>query len=254
MFDAAGNVIILIDHERQIVEWNKAAAQIFEVEKKDAIGKNFEEIISNKVMRADINERYNPNSATENLGEYQVNIKTKTGNKYQILWTISHLEDNNNKSQSILLIGQNVSQRTLEEKERKRSEAKLRSNFLFLNTLLNTLPSLVYYKNTEGQYLGCNTNFANYFGLKPDQIIGKYTQELNPEPESKTIVAEDKRVFETGQKQVKQISKIYVDGKRHHFIVYKTAFYNPNQTIGGLVGVMVGYHQVKRNGRRFTPK
>lgn len=245
MFDAAGNLIILIDKDRKIKEWNKTAEQIFELGKQEAIGRNFEKIITNKVMRADINDRFNLKADPENKKEYQVNIRTKTGNKYQILWTISHLNDTMDVFQSILLIGQNVTRRVKEEQERKRSEARLRSNYLFLNTLMNSLPSLVYYKNIESQYLGCNTNFADLFGLKPDQIVGKYTKDLNPGPESETIMFEDRQVYETGEKQVKQITKTFHDGKTRHFIVYKTAFYKPDQSIGGLVGVMVDITKMK---------
>jgi PAS domain S-box-containing protein len=245
MFDAAGNIIVLIDKNHKILEWNKAAAQIFEISKYDSLGKDFEEIITNKVMRADINDRFSNLLDIEGQGEYQVNIRTNTGHKYQILWTISHLKDNNDQSQSILLIGQNVSQRVKEERERKKSEAKLRSNFLFLNTLMNSLPSLVYYKNTNHQYLGCNTNFAHFFGMKPEEVVGKYTQDLNPSSESENIIADDEIVFETGQRQVKQISKRYSDGKTHHFIENKTAFYNQDQTVGGLVGVLVDITKIK---------
>jgi PAS domain S-box-containing protein len=245
MFDAAGNIIVLIDKTHKIVEWNNAAAQILEIPKTSALGKYFEEIITNKVMRADINDRLNNKTDDENKSEYQVNFKTNSGQKYQILWTVSHLNDNNNLFHSILLIGQNVSFRAQEEKERKRNEAKLRGNLLFLNTLMNSLPSLVYYKNTSGQYMGCNVNFADYFGTKPEQIIGKYTQDLMSASESKTIIAEDKLVFETGKKQIKQITKKNIDGKTLHFIVHKTPFYNPDQSIGGLVGVMVDISKMK---------
>lgn len=245
MFDAAGNVIILIDQDRKIAEWNKSAEQIFELSKKEVVGRNFEEIISNKVMRADITDRFNLKIDVETKSEYQVNIKSKTGQKYQILWTISHLEDNNKAFYSILLIGQNVSSRVKEEQERKRSEAKLRSNFLFLNTLMNSLPSLIYYKNNESQYLGCNENFAKFLNLRPEQIIGKHTKDLNPLKEAQIIIAEDQMVFNTGNKQTKQISRKFADGKIRHFIVNKTAFYKPDQSIGGLVGVMVDITKIK---------
>jgi PAS domain S-box-containing protein len=245
MFDAAGNIIILIDQDRKIAEWNKSAAQIFEISKQNALGKDFEDIINNKVMRADINDRLDTRKDNPDKSEYQVNIKTQSGNKYQVLWSLSELKESNKELSSILLIGQNVSFRVQEEKERQRNEAKLRNNFFFLNTLMNSLPSLVYYKNTSGQYLGCNINFANYFGMTPEEIVGKYTQDLNPKSETPTIIKEDKIVFETGQKQIKQITKKMVDGKSRHFIVHKTPFYNPDKTVGGLVGVMVDVTKIK---------
>jgi PAS domain S-box-containing protein len=245
MFDAAGNIIILIDQHRKIVEWNQAAELILECSKSFAIGQNFETVLTNKVMRADLTDRYNRVLDVDEKSEYLVNIRTNSGMKYQVLWKISHLKDLKTGKISILLIGQDVSLRVQEEKDRKRNEAKLRSNYLFLNTLLNSLPSLVYYKDTSGHYLGCNENFASFFGYSQEQIIGKHTNDLNPGPEASEIIKEDAHVFKTGIKQVRQFVKKYPGGKSKYFIVHKTAFYKPDKTIGGLVGVMVDISKLK---------
>ncbi|MDF1546988.1 MAG: PAS domain S-box protein, partial [Bacteroidales bacterium] len=239
MFDAAANIIILIGKTKKIEEWNKAAENFFEINKKEALGANFEDVIRNKVMRADILDKIAQRQQISDKNEYQINIKTKSGKKYQILWTTSPLFDSSNQLSSILVIGQDVSFRVVEEQERKRSEAKLRNNYLFLNSLLNSMPSPVYYKNTEGQYMGCNAEFANFFGLKTEQIIGKYTRDINAPDASETIIKEDEQLFKTGKKQIKEVLSTYKDGKTHHFILSKTAFYNPDKSLGGLVGVMV---------------
>jgi PAS domain S-box-containing protein len=246
MFNAAANIIILIGKTKIIEEWNEAAENIFELKKSEVIGKNFEDIFLNRVMRADINDKINTETGINGKNEYQINIKTKTGRKFQVLWTISQLTDAKGKLSSILVIGQDVTSRVKEEQERKRSEAKLRSNYEFLNTLMNSIPSPIYYKNTNDEYLGCNNDFADFYGLKPSQIIGKKTTDINSAYFAKKIVEEDLVVFKTGGKQVKEISTTYKDGKNKHFILNKVAFYNPDESIGGLVGIMVDVTRLKQ--------
>ncbi len=251
MFNAAANIIILIGKTKIIEEWNKAAEDIFELTKKDVLGKNFEDIFLNRVMRADINDKINSEAGINGKNEYQINIKTKSGKKYQILWAISQLTDANGKLSSILVIGQDVTSRVKEEQERKRSEAKLRSNYEFLNTLMNSIPSPIYYKNTNDEYLGCNNDFADFYGLKPSQIIGKKTADINSAEIAKRIVKEDQLVYKTGEKQVKEIATTYKDGKSKHFILNKVAFYNSDESVGGLLGIMVDVTRLKQMGEEL---
>ncbi len=246
MFDAAANIIILIGRDKKIEEWNKTAETIFEINKQSVIGKDFEIFLTNKVMRADIHERFSKKNEDEEKKEYQINIKTSSGKKYQILWTISHITDSNHQLSAIMVIGQDVSSRVQEEQERKRSEAKLRSNYLFLNTLINTIPSPVYYKDTDGKYLGCNSEYAKFYNLKPEQIIGKFIKDLTLPEFAKNIEKEDNQIFKSGIKQAKEIATKDHEGNDQYYIINKTAFIKPDKSIGGLVGVMTDITKMKR--------
>jgi sensor domain CHASE-containing protein len=57
--------------------------------------------------------------------------------------------------------------------DRKQAELALQNNLQFLQTLLDAIPTPVFYKNTMGLYLGCNNAYAQILGLSIDQIIGQ---------------------------------------------------------------------------------
>ncbi len=57
--------------------------------------------------------------------------------------------------------------------ERKAMMQALSDNEQRLRTLINTIPDLVWLKNTEGVYLLCNTTFEKLYGATEEQIIGK---------------------------------------------------------------------------------
>ncbi len=61
----------------------------------------------------------------------------------------------------------------------EQTEEKLRSFLLLMDTLMNTIPNPIYFKDAEGVYQGCNKVFAKQIlGLTRDRIIGKRPMEM----------------------------------------------------------------------------
>jgi PAS domain S-box-containing protein len=66
-----------------------------------------------------------------------------------------------------------------EQKSIQQTESKLRNYLVLMDTLINTIPTPVYFKEIHGVYQGCNKKFAKeILGLTRDRIIGKRPQEL----------------------------------------------------------------------------
>ena len=63
--------------------------------------------------------------------------------------------------------------------ERKLEEEKLQNNLKFLETLIETIPSPIFFKDIQGRYLGCNDAFSRQIIGKPkEEIIGKSVYEF----------------------------------------------------------------------------
>ena len=63
--------------------------------------------------------------------------------------------------------------------ERKREQEELQNNLRFLETMINTIPSPIFFKDRQGRYSGCNDTFARQIvGLPKESIIGKSVYEL----------------------------------------------------------------------------
>jgi len=61
----------------------------------------------------------------------------------------------------------------------EQTEEKLRTFLLLMDTLMNTIPNPIYFKDAEGVYQGCNKVFAKQIlGLTRDRIIGKRPMEM----------------------------------------------------------------------------
>jgi two-component system, cell cycle sensor histidine kinase and response regulator CckA len=62
---------------------------------------------------------------------------------------------------------------------RRRVEHKIKDQLTFQETLMDTNPQLVSWKNLDFRYLGANRTFAKFFGLNdPSEVISKTTGEV----------------------------------------------------------------------------
>lgn len=65
---------------------------------------------------------------------------------------------------------------SLEDKRKAKDELQLQLNFI--EALLNTLKNPIFYKDTQGKYIGCNDAFATFIGKEKEAIIGKTMYDL----------------------------------------------------------------------------
>ena len=61
--------------------------------------------------------------------------------------------------------------------ERRKVELKIKDQLTFQETLMDTIPQLVSWKNLEGKFLGANQAFTNFFGIKDTQYVEGYATE-----------------------------------------------------------------------------
>lgn len=134
-------------------------------------------------------------------------------------------------------------QRATKEHTNSSSESVLSDQLRFIKTLFDTIPNPVFYKNTEGIYLGCNSSFANLIlGIEPDQIIGCSLYDL-PEQIPKKLAdiyrKQDLALFANPGLQVYETKVKCSDGEIREFIFYKTTYHDTKGEVAGLLGLML---------------
>lgn len=109
----------------------------------------------------------------------------------------------------------------------------------FVQTFIDAVPGPIFYKDTNGIYLGCNQAFVDYLGKCREEILGKTAYDLAP-PELAAIYHQaDLELMEQGGTQTYESQVIYADGSRHDVVFNKAVFLNTDGTTGGLIGVML---------------
>jgi len=130
--------------------------------------------------------------------------------------------------------------------ERRRAELALKEQFLFLQTLLDTIPNPIFYKDAQGIYLGCNKAFEKFTGLTLEELKGKTVFEVYPKEQAEVYYAKDNELFAQPGVQVYETTLKYADGSLHDVIFNKATFFKSDGTLGGLVGVALDITERKR--------
>lgn len=81
--------------------------------------------------------------------------------------------------------------------EGSQSFNNISTEYLF-NTIISSLPDIVFYKNLKGEYIGGNDSFFNYTGKPESEIIGKTDSEIFEKHIAEQNTKTDQIVFNSG--------------------------------------------------------
>ncbi len=123
---------------------------------------------------------------------------------------------------------------------------QLNEQVAFLQTLIDTLPHPIFYKDTRGRYLGCNQAFEAYIGIARNQLIGKTVYDVAPRQLADVYHAADAALFASREHQSYEAQVQYADGTLRSVIFNKAVFFREDGSPGGLVGAMVDISERKR--------
>lgn len=120
----------------------------------------------------------------------------------------------------------------------KEAHKEQRRQLDFLHVLMETIPNPVFYKDTQGVYLGCNSAFEKYLNRSREQIIGKTVFDLAPKELAETYRRKDDELFNHPGVQVYESEVAGAKGKRN-VMFYKATFNSPDGAVGGLIGIIM---------------
>lgn len=117
-------------------------------------------------------------------------------------------------------------------------ETKLTYDLSFLQTLIETLPSPVFYKDTDGVYKYTNSAFLEFLGFEEEDIIGKTVYDVY-EPEIADIYRNaDTDLISSKGSQTYETKVLYKDGTLRDVVINKAVHKDDAEQIKGVVGVM----------------
>jgi PAS domain S-box-containing protein len=119
----------------------------------------------------------------------------------------------------------------------KRAESVIQEQVKFLQTLIDTIPNPIFYKDRDGVYLGCNKAFEEFRGLEKEQVIGKTVYDIMPTHQADVITAIDTSLFENPGERVMEDTMQHSDGTQRQVIRQIAVFTGADDNPAGLVGI-----------------
>jgi diguanylate cyclase (GGDEF)-like protein/PAS domain S-box-containing protein len=154
----------------------------------------------------------------------------RDGTEYQIADSAAPIRPDKDKIFGVVLVFRDVTE------EYALRDALFNERALLRN-LIDAVPDLIFYKDCNSVYLGCNKAFEQFTGRTEQEQIGKTDFDFFDQQTAATFQTKDNEMFECGVSSSNEEEVIYPDG--HHVILdtIKTPFYAPDGKCFGLIGI-----------------
>lgn len=130
----------------------------------------------------------------------------------------------------------------------RRAVEELRESREFLAIVLDSIPARVFWKDLQGRYLGCNTQFARDAGMNtPEELIGKDDFAMGWRDQAALYREDDRTVIESGQpKMLIEEPQTTPTGEIIHLLTSKVPLRDHDGTIVGVLGAYQDVSEFKR--------
>ena len=106
-----------------------------------------------------------------------------------------------------------------------------------LTSMLTSIPDIVFYKDINGTYTGCNPSFEKFAGISEKELIGKTDKDIFINTEmSDAFMKADKRALETHKTETIEESVVYPDGEKRLLETIRAPL-ETNGKPAGLIGI-----------------
>lgn len=164
-----------------------------------------------------------------------------------VVWvnmTVLSLNMNDNPINTYLCMVQDITQMKNAEIGLKESETNYKNLYheyqdkqIFLQSLLNSIPDLIFYKDIDGKYRGCNKSFAELTGRDTENIIGFTDYDLFDKEHADLFRGMDLTMLAQCTERMNEEIVEYPDGRKICLETLKTPYYDSDGTVSGLIGV-----------------
>jgi len=120
-----------------------------------------------------------------------------------------------------------------------------------LETLIQTIPCPLFYKDAAGRYTGCNRAFADFLGRPREEIIGKSVYDLAPQEIAEEYFRRDRELFTNPGRQVYEW-KVKTPRGIREVIFHKATFSDAEGRVAGLIGVILDITDIGQARREMA--
>lgn len=130
-----------------------------------------------------------------------------------------------------------ITQRKEAEQALREREQRFRRERAVLRALLDSIPDLIFIKDRDSVFLGCNLAFQRKFGIRETDLIGKTDFDITSPERAHAFRQMDRELFASGEMQRAEEWITFPAGEGGFFDTLKTPFYDADGKSLGLVGV-----------------
>ncbi|MCX6032830.1 MAG: PAS domain S-box protein [Chloroflexi bacterium] len=129
---------------------------------------------------------------------------------------------------------------------RKRAEEALRKHKEELQTILDSVPALIFYKDLDNRMVRVNRSWVKTFGWAEDKVVGKSLSEFFPQKQVDQFFRDDLKVLTSGQPKRNILEVIETGHGKRWFTTDKIPYRDEHGNIVGIIGFAEDITERKR--------
>jgi len=107
-----------------------------------------------------------------------------------------------------------------------------------LRTLIETIPDMIWLKNSNGVYLLCNPRFEHFFGAREHKIVGKTDYDFVVKEVADSFCQNDRSAISAGKALINEEKVVYVDdGHTELLETIRIPMYDHERRLVGVLGI-----------------
>ncbi len=159
------DVIVTTDLNRVITSWNKVTEKLTGIAEEEVVGKPFRDVVYSDFSPY-THDQVADIVFSEGVWRGEMFFISSTGEKRNLLHTISLLQDNHGNNIGLLGVGKDIT-------ARKKAEAKLQESELFYRNLIAHSLDGIIMANGKEEITYCAPSVKKLAGYEPDQLLGQ---------------------------------------------------------------------------------
>lgn len=241
LFECTTDGMIVLDARGEILDINGKAVELFGFEEEKMIGHNMLSmgLLTPKALSIVVKQFQELLSNRKSTSE-ESEIKDKNGKLLNVELTSFFLIRKDNEIDNFVLIIRDISQR-------KQTEYRLAREHELLQTLMDSIPDSIYFKDEENRFIMVNKAKAAHSSVSPEEMIGKTDFDFLPPEQARKAFEDDAEVMNTGKFIFNKVEKITnMEGNDKWVSVTKIPRFDTEGNIIGTMGISRDITEWKR--------
>lgn len=213
------------DKEGNILLCNKSFANHLGFEVDDVIGKNSADFLPrlvNDEMQAVDEQMYEDRQ----VHLYECDLYDLNGRRYEVVFRKEFI------ASSDLQIGIVFDVSELNEARRETEK-----EHMMLRATADVSPDLIFFKDLQSRFLGCNKQFEKFIGQPEEKIVGKTDELFFGSEQAMMCQYQDKDVMTKNEIYAGEEYLTYVNGESHFIEMQKVPLLDKKGEVRGLIGI-----------------
>ena len=185
LFECTTDGMLVLDPRGEILDVNNKAQQLFGISKNDFLAKNFLNMgfLTPKSLSIVVNQ-FQDLLSKKIATSQETEILDKNGEILSVELTSFFLVKKANEVDNFVLLIRDIT-------DRKQAEIRLAREHTLLQTLMDSIPDSIYFKDTKNKFIKVNKAKAARYNVKPEEMIGKTDFDFLPEDIAKNAFDDD---------------------------------------------------------------